>query len=142
MGKKTNMRQSLIAAVKTLLKEKSDVTVKEISAQAFVNVAAINYYFGSKDELIAIAVSEIMDGFKREFIEKFDREFESYEGCLEQLLNFLMDFYGEYKGAVRYIIMGGEKKHEPVFSGQRLCGYISFAAVQGHRREKLRHPLL
>src|SRR5947199_10110937 len=48
-------RTAILAAAERLYAERgfSDVTLRDIVAAANVNLAAVNYHFGSKDELIA-----------------------------------------------------------------------------------------
>src|SRR5215471_17249019 len=48
-------RASILDAAERLYAERgfSDVTLRDIVAAAGVNLAAVNYHFGSKDELIA-----------------------------------------------------------------------------------------
>ncbi len=48
-------RTAILAAAERLYAERgfSDVTLRDIVAEANVNLAAVNYHFGSKDELIA-----------------------------------------------------------------------------------------
>lgn len=48
-------RSSILAAAERLYAERGfgDVTLRDIVAEANVNLAAVNYHFGSKDELIA-----------------------------------------------------------------------------------------
>ena len=48
-------RTAILSAAERLYAERgfSDVTLRDIVAEANVNLAAVNYHFGSKDELIA-----------------------------------------------------------------------------------------
>src|SRR3954449_5013048 len=48
-------RSAILAAAERLYAERgfSDVTLRDIVSEANVNLAAVNYHFGSKDELIA-----------------------------------------------------------------------------------------
>jgi AcrR family transcriptional regulator len=48
-------RTAILNAAEQLYAERgfSDVTLRDIVAAASVNLAAVNYHFGSKDELIA-----------------------------------------------------------------------------------------
>src|SRR5438552_751878 len=48
-------RTAILAAAERLYAERGfgDVTLRDIVAEANVNLAAVNYHFGSKDELIA-----------------------------------------------------------------------------------------
>src|SRR5882724_6690786 len=48
-------RNAILAAAERLYADRGfgDVTLRDIVAEANVNLAAVNYHFGSKDELIA-----------------------------------------------------------------------------------------
>ena len=48
-------RSAILAAAERLYADRGfgDVTLRDIVAEASVNLAAVNYHFGSKDELIA-----------------------------------------------------------------------------------------
>jgi len=48
-------RSAILAAAERLYADRGfgDVTMRDIVAEANVNLAAVNYHFGSKDELIA-----------------------------------------------------------------------------------------
>ncbi|MDR0951626.1 MAG: TetR family transcriptional regulator [Oscillospiraceae bacterium] len=105
MKNKTDTKRSLIDATKTLLRENEVFTVKEISQRAFTNVAAINYHFGDKNSLIIAAMDELLEEFKQEIITRFSREFETAESALEDALQFLLETYYKYKGAIKYILL-------------------------------------
>ena len=62
--KDENQKDPLLQATIALLEEAKQpekVTSRQIAERAGVNLAMINYYFGSKDALIAHAVSAILD---------------------------------------------------------------------------------
>lgn len=62
--KEENQKVALLKATIELLEESKQpekVTSRQIAAMAGVNLAMINYYFGSKNELISQAVSKILD---------------------------------------------------------------------------------
>lgn len=58
-------RERIIAAARAVFIEQGFdlATVREITLRADVNVAAINYYFGSKDELISEVLSIMMEPY-------------------------------------------------------------------------------
>lgn len=67
---KQDARNRIIAAATEILNEASDidkVTVRQISERANVGIGTINYHFNSKDNLLSIAVGNIMANM----IEKF-----------------------------------------------------------------------
>ena len=56
-------KSQLIATTKELLlttKKPEKITARQIASQANVNLAMINYCFGSKDELLKLAIDEII----------------------------------------------------------------------------------
>lgn len=62
--KDENQKAALLKATKRLLEEAEQpekVTSRQIASRAGVNLAMINYYYGSKEALTSQAVSEILD---------------------------------------------------------------------------------
>lgn len=60
---KNNVREKLLEATVRLLKSEREperITAREIAEAAQANLAMINYYFTSKDNLIYLAVGELM----------------------------------------------------------------------------------
>ena len=66
---KPDTKQLLIQNTLRLIETQGigQVTVRKIAAQAGVNVAAVNYHFGSKDQLITAALQTLRDGFGEAF---------------------------------------------------------------------------
>ncbi|MBE3638771.1 TetR/AcrR family transcriptional regulator [Mangrovicoccus algicola] len=60
-GRRRQTRESILAATKDLVARKGPhaTTVRDITQASGANVAAVNYYFQSKDNLVAIATREI-----------------------------------------------------------------------------------
>lgn len=105
MKNKTDTKRALIDATKELLKDKSGITVKEISAKAFTNVAAVNYHFGDKDALLTAALREILHTLRTELNEYLDSAEGDSTETLVGVCELLMSFFASYKGAVRYILL-------------------------------------
>jgi AcrR family transcriptional regulator len=62
--KDENQKELLLQAATALLEEAErpeKVTSRQIAERAGTNLAMINYYFGSKDTLVALAVSHLLD---------------------------------------------------------------------------------
>ncbi len=58
-------RTAILRAAERLYADRgfADVTLRDIVAEAGVNLAAVNYHFGSKDELISELFAELLDCF-------------------------------------------------------------------------------
>ncbi|WP_411676609.1 TetR/AcrR family transcriptional regulator [Caproicibacter sp.] len=64
MREKEDLKSQLISAATELLRESGDptgITSRQIAAAAGTNAAMINYYFGSKDELLTEAVGKMIE---------------------------------------------------------------------------------
>ena len=68
--KNTNSKEQLVSATIKLLseaEEPSEITARQIAAEAGTNLAMINYYFKSKDELLNIAIGRIIENSAEKF---------------------------------------------------------------------------
>jgi AcrR family transcriptional regulator len=68
--KNTNSKEQLILAAIKLLSESdepSTITARQIAAEAGTNLAMINYYFKSKDELLNVAIGKILESSAEDF---------------------------------------------------------------------------
>ena len=57
-------KESIIHTTKELLKTRTNLTIKDITEASNINVAAVNYYFGSKDNLVNIVLKEVITELK------------------------------------------------------------------------------
>lgn len=60
------IRQRMIDVTSRILREEGfkEATVRRIAAEAHVNIASVRYYFGSKEELIGLALDTMMGNFE------------------------------------------------------------------------------
>lgn len=101
---KADARQSLINAVKELLVDGKPFTVKDITARAYTNVAAINYYFGDKNTLLNLVLEELVEGYRRTIVDTLRREYSSPAECIEAFLNLVGEMYSENTGVIKYLV--------------------------------------
>jgi AcrR family transcriptional regulator len=82
------------------------VTIKKIASLAEVNIAAVNYHFGSKDNVI----DEVMKVFSKSIIKCFEILENNQMAPEERLKNFLQDYSDttlEYPDIFRNIVNHG-----------------------------------
>ena len=109
-----NVKDQLIQATMKLLTESknpSKVTARQIASEAGANLAMINYYFSSKDELVNIAVNKLMADRANELKEIRD----SHTPAKQKLTEFLTtmsdivtDFSELTKPTIPYLLLEGE----------------------------------
>lgn len=73
-GRRGQTRQDLLAAAKELVARHGPkgTTVRDILAASGATGAAVNYYFQSKDNLVALATSEITGAINQERLERLE----------------------------------------------------------------------
>lgn len=97
-------KQKIFNATVELMSEKGpSVSVREIARKADVNVAAINYHFGSKDNLICEVIVFKLEQFKFAFDQLADSGVKPIER-LKQFLFSIVDLIGENPELSYYII--------------------------------------
>jgi TetR/AcrR family transcriptional regulator, regulator of cefoperazone and chloramphenicol sensitivity len=86
MGKKPSKKEAILNSAYELLSKKGirDVTIKDIAEQANVNIAAINYYFGSKENLVDMVIEKYI----KEAFELFSIFEDTKESLEQRLKNF------------------------------------------------------
>lgn len=108
--KKTEITKSaIINSTIKILRENGNVTVKEIASDANVNIAAINYHFNDKQNLINIVVRRLMNEFKEKLDAFLNTEnITTIEQAHFHITNFLDAFYDfafENLGVIKYILI-------------------------------------
>lgn len=109
-----NVKEQLIETTVQLLKESekpNKITARFISENANVNLAMINYYFKSKDELMSIAVDKIISESAKS-IKSVQKNEQSPKEKLIEFLTVTSDITFEYaeltRPVVPYLILEGD----------------------------------
>lgn len=114
MNKSDNTKNQLIEWVTELLQECNDVseiTSRKITERAKINLPTINYHFGSKDELINIAVGKLLEDAADTYFQNADNE-KNPRDKLRKFLFSISDIVSDYKKYTKemipYILLQGE----------------------------------
>ncbi|WP_168122929.1 TetR/AcrR family transcriptional regulator [Paenibacillus sp. HB172176] len=102
-----------------------EVTIRKIAALADVNVALVNYHFGSKEKLLNEVVQSILDSF-RDCFHIFERLDLTPKHRLAQFFTDYMTVFKQYPQLLRRLI-AANRKHK--FDTQ--YDYISFIKSTG-----------
>lgn len=67
--KKGSTKDKIIIATLNIINEEGfkNVTIRKIAVKADINVASVNYHFGSKENMVAEALKYLLDEFKTSF---------------------------------------------------------------------------
>lgn len=109
-----DIKRKLIENTKKLLKEKASITIKDIAEASYVNIAAVNYHFGSKENLMSIVLDEILESLKTYVTEKLInvKDNKTFEEKLEMMINYLYNFSIENIGLLNYLFLSNELQKE------------------------------
>lgn len=88
------------------------LTVRTVAAAAEVNIAAVNYYFRSKDALVAAALKGSIDHVAEDCEPLLTRMEEEPEAALAELLGYLLE------GSLRFPRVAKAHLHEAFVDGQ------------------------
>lgn len=116
--KKTEVTKNLIidSAIK-LLRKNGCVTIKEISEDAGVNIAAVNYHFTDKSTLMAVVVRRVLSDFKGRVDAYVNADPRTEEEIRNGLKGFFDDFYQfgfENAGIIKFIMAPSNKQLQDV----------------------------
>jgi AcrR family transcriptional regulator len=105
--KNKQMQLKIINETKALIKKNGQVTIKDIAEACFINIASVNYYFGSKEELLTIVINQIIDELKLELstIILRHKKQEDKEKILEEVITYTYNFALENTGILNYLFL-------------------------------------
>jgi AcrR family transcriptional regulator len=109
-----NVREQLIKVTIRLLTESRSpgkITARQIAAEAKVNLALINYYFHSKNELLNIAVSIILENKAEKLMEIYSMDIPAKQKLIKFLttiVEIIMEYTDILKPHISYILLEGD----------------------------------
>jgi AcrR family transcriptional regulator len=131
-------RQRLIMATIDCIEELGlgKTTVRAIAKCANVNIAAVSYYFGSKEELVGATLEHTLDHMLADVREYLERVPEQPRTALSELLSYLLE------GSLRYPRLTQAHLHDAFVNGDYSGGFPSrFALIQRDLERALRSVL-
>lgn len=106
-GKEQGVKTRIIAAALEVLKETNDIegiTVRQIAERAKVGIGSINYHFKSKDQLLSIAIGQILADTITEYSSWKNNMNTVPKDNLKDMLKTLCNSLVEYKNMIQFIL--------------------------------------
>lgn len=103
MQEKSATRRLILEAVVTCIEKYGvdKLTTRKIAVEAGTNIASINYYFHSKDELVAEALSMTIGHMLEDVLVAIDDLNRPFETILADVLFYLLDGSRQFPGVSR-----------------------------------------
>lgn len=107
-------KESIIQTTKELLKTRTNLTIKDITDASNINVAAVNYYFGSKENLVNIVLKEVITELKTKIYHELlipsnnKGKNDNTELMINKAVDLIYAFSEEYIGVIYLSFIGSE----------------------------------
>lgn len=102
-----DIKTLIITKAKELIMDQGGFTIKELTDATHVNIAAVNYHFGSKDNLTKMIIQDLIGDLRKVlsyYIFRLERGIE-IEVFIRELVNILYDFTVENAALLRYLFV-------------------------------------
>jgi len=108
------IKRKLIENTKILIQKNATVTIKDIAEASYVNIAAVNYHFGSKEQLLTVVINEVLSDLKTYITDTIIDHLDDapIEEKLEELITFIYNFSMENIGILNYLFLSKELQSE------------------------------
>jgi len=106
------IKKAIIETTRELMSHKSSITIRDIADACYVNIAAVNYYFGSKDYLLSLVLDQIINEITHAIIDRLERIplNTPIEESLEIMINMIYGYALENVGLFGYLFMNVENR--------------------------------
>ncbi|NQX64765.1 TetR/AcrR family transcriptional regulator [Paenibacillus alba] len=135
-NKKSETKEKIMHAILELAKKEGfeSITIRKIAQASGTNVSLVNYYFGSKENLISESIKLILNSFQHTFAVLDDPSLPAKERLKQFLLDYLQVIRQYPELLSRIILMGNT-----VFASQHEYGsflqLLGFPKVQAILKE-------
>lgn len=112
--KNQDIKRKIIDHTKILMQNNTHITIKDIAESCFINIAAVNYHFGSKENLLLIVMDEVVDELKTDIIKLIanHKNEMAIELFLEEIITFIYNFALDNVGVLNYLFLTKEIQTE------------------------------
>ena len=112
--KNQEIKRKIVETTKVLMQTNTHITIKDIAEACFINIAAVNYHFGSKENLLLIVMDEVVETLKADIIElihtqKDDMPIESF---IESIITYIYNYAIDNIGILNYLFLTKELQSE------------------------------
>lgn len=103
------IKDRIIRETKTLLMKKGSVTIKDIADACYMNIASVNYYFGSKEILINEVVSNVIKSLKSDILVLMENlKGQEKAVVLEAMIGYTYQYALDNMGVLNYLFLSTE----------------------------------
>ena len=107
------IKKKIITETKALISLQRNVTIKDIADRCYMNIASVNYYFGSKELLIQQVLEEVIQSLKMEITHLLEvNEHKTKTELLEAMITYTYNFSLENIGLISYLFLNQDSSEQ------------------------------
>ncbi len=107
------VKKKIITETKALISQQRNVTIKDIADRCYMNIASVNYYFGSKELLIQQVLEEVIQSLKTEITHLLEvNEHKTKTELLEAMITYTYNFSLENIGLISYLFLNQDSSEQ------------------------------
>jgi AcrR family transcriptional regulator len=106
------IKRKIIEHTKILMQTNTHITIKDIAEACYMNIAAVNYHFGSKEKLLLTVMDEVVEKLKVDIIKLINENDMEIEPFLEKIVTYVYNFAIENIGVLNYLFLTKELQSE------------------------------
>ncbi len=112
--KNQDIKRKIIDHTKILMQTNTHITIKDIAEACYMNIAAVNYHFGSKEKLLLTVMDEVVDNLKKDITKLVGsyKEDVSIEVFIETIITYIYNFAIDNIGVLNYLFLTKEIQSE------------------------------
>ena len=111
--KNQDIKRKIIDHTRELMQKKIHITIKDIAEACYMNIAAVNYHFGSKEKLLLTVMDEVVEELKADVIKLInENDMVDIEPFLEKIVTYVYNFAIENIGVLNYLFLTNELQSE------------------------------
>ena len=107
MKKNEEIKEIIITNTKELMRKKGNITIKDIAQKSYVNIAAVNYYFGDKENLLSIVINQVVSELKVDVNKTLSllTPLDRVEDIFTAMIDIIYRFALENTGIINYMFL-------------------------------------
>ena len=112
--KNQEIKRKIMDTTKALMKHNTHITIKDIADASYINIAAVNYHFGSKENLLMAVMSEVVETLKSDItnlIQK-QKDITPIESFIETIVTYIYNYAIDNIGILNYLFLTKELQNE------------------------------
>ncbi len=112
--KNQEIKRKIMDTTRNLMRHNTHITIKDIADASYINIAAVNYHFGSKENLLMTVMDEVVETLKSDIIKLIEKhkDVTPIENFIESIVTYIYNYAIDNVGILNYLFLTKELQNE------------------------------